>query len=243
MDGLVRDKDWAYLSTLQTLREPRQPLARLLDLLSYLAEPGREAVWIFLDVKIDDDPGELLAGIAAVVASVPAGDWRRRIVLGCWTARHLRLAREILPEFAVAHIGVSLGRARDYLAVPNVAMNMRQEPLFSFGGGRFVDRCQGEGRPLYVWTVNKASWMEWCIEKKMDCVITDDPKHYLAVCEARRGEQAAAGKKGLPAVVRGPRDFVLRVLYFVVISALLGIMPVSKRLGRPKEAREELRKV
>lgn len=48
----VRDHDWSYLSTLRTLRKPHEPMARLVDLLEYLNEPGMEQTWVVLDIKV-----------------------------------------------------------------------------------------------------------------------------------------------------------------------------------------------
>ena len=84
MDKAVRDCDWGYLSTLQTLKEPRQHMCRLSDVLEFLAEPGNESIWMLLDIKIDDPPREMIPRIAATIASAPRGKWQQRIVLGCW---------------------------------------------------------------------------------------------------------------------------------------------------------------
>jgi phosphatidylglycerol phospholipase C len=48
----VADCDWSYLSTLRTIREPRQPMPRLTDLLEYLAQPSQEHMWVLLDIKV-----------------------------------------------------------------------------------------------------------------------------------------------------------------------------------------------
>lgn len=245
MEGLVSSYDWAYLQALRTLREPRQPMPRLLDLLAYLAEPGPAgSVWLFLDIKIDDPPEELVGRIAETIAGAPAGGWRQRIVLGCWTARHLGLCRRALPGFALAHTGFSVALAREYLAVPGVAINMRQEPLVAVGGAPFRARCRGEGRPVYAWTVNEEPWMEWCIENGADCVITDDPRRYLEVCRRRQEKRRRAGGRegGVWAVARAARQLVLPVYYSLVMVVLLWYLRVPQRFGRPREVREELRK-
>ncbi|KUI63237.1 hypothetical protein VP1G_10371 [Cytospora mali] len=241
VEGLVRDCDWDYLSTLKTLREPSQPMPKLLDVLEYLAEPGKESVWVFLDIKIDDAPEDMIPKIAETFAAVPNGQWKQRIVLGCWTAKHLRLCHEVLPEFAIANIGFAGPRAWEYIGVPNVAMNMRQETLFGFGGPRFVKHCQDEGRPLYAWTVNQQSWMEWCIETKIDCVVTDDPKRYLEVCVGHREKQVVP-KNRTQAGLEKLRDLVLCVLYLLAQKILSRAMRETQRLGHPSEVREELRK-
>jgi phosphatidylglycerol phospholipase C len=48
----VRDLDWSEISQLKTLREPHQPMPRLVDLLEYLDQPGQEDIWLMLDIKV-----------------------------------------------------------------------------------------------------------------------------------------------------------------------------------------------
>lgn len=48
----IIEKDWSYISTLKTLKEPQQSMPRLQDLLEYLAQPGLEDVWLLLDIKV-----------------------------------------------------------------------------------------------------------------------------------------------------------------------------------------------
>lgn len=48
----IADCDWEFLSTLRTTREPRSPMPRLLDLLTYLAQPGLEDIWVLIDIKV-----------------------------------------------------------------------------------------------------------------------------------------------------------------------------------------------
>ena len=60
VDIKVADCDWSYLRTLQTLREPRQPLPCLADLLEYIAQPALESVWLLLDIKVNRKPLSLV---------------------------------------------------------------------------------------------------------------------------------------------------------------------------------------
>jgi hypothetical protein len=48
----VADCDWSYLSGLRTIKAPHEPMPRLVDLLEYLAQPGREQIWVLLDIKV-----------------------------------------------------------------------------------------------------------------------------------------------------------------------------------------------
>lgn len=48
----VADCDWEYLRTLRTLQAPHEPMPRLVDVLEYLRQPGRDNLWIVLDIKV-----------------------------------------------------------------------------------------------------------------------------------------------------------------------------------------------
>ena len=48
----IADCDWSLLETLRTTKDAEVPLARLDDLLAFLSEPGREDVWVLLDIKV-----------------------------------------------------------------------------------------------------------------------------------------------------------------------------------------------
>lgn len=221
-------------------------MARLSDMLSYLAEPGNESVWLLLDIKIDDDAQTLIARLAATIAAAPSGGgggWTQRIVLGCWTAAHLRLCHELLPDFAVAWIGITLALAREPLKIPNVAMNMRQEPLYGFGGRCFIRECQAGGRPLYAWTVNKEAWMRWAIGTKLDGVITDDPRKYLWVCdkyrqELEKGAWKANENGGMVARVSG---FVSALYLLVLVGLVTRQLRYHERVGSIAQTREMLK--
>lgn len=48
----VIDCDWDYLKTLRTVDAPYVPMPRLADILDYLRQPGRENIWVLLDIKV-----------------------------------------------------------------------------------------------------------------------------------------------------------------------------------------------
>lgn len=52
LEDKVIDCDWKFLETLETLKEPRQKMPRLKDLLQYMATPGLEDIWLLLDIKV-----------------------------------------------------------------------------------------------------------------------------------------------------------------------------------------------
>lgn len=166
-------------------------------------------------------------------------------MLGCWTARHVRLCHEILPDFAIAWIGITLDLAREYLKIPNIALNMRQEPLFGFGGNKFIKEVRADGtRPLFAWTVNSVGWMRWAIRKRLDAVITDDPKLYLEVCKRYRKEAEAAAanggqvREGLLATARG---YLFKLALPILVRYAITRLRYYRRVGTPEEAREILR--
>jgi len=48
----VVDCDWAELKSLRTLMPSHEPMPRLIDVLEYLRQPGREHIWVLLDIKV-----------------------------------------------------------------------------------------------------------------------------------------------------------------------------------------------
>lgn len=226
-------------------------MPRLADLLEYLAEPGMESIWLLLDIKVDDAAEDLISHMANTIAAAPGNaDWTRRIVLGCWTAHHMRLCHKLLPDFAIAFIGIRLELAREFMqALPNLAMNMRQEPLFGIGGPRFIRQCQEEGRPLYAWTVNQRSWMQWAIGKKLDCVITDDPKLYLEVARPYRRDREARDGGALDFAEKNKPSSILAAVWDTSFYYLVPILVRMhtlwfghyNRVGTPAKNREELK--
>jgi len=182
----IRDCDWAYLSTLRTTGANPQPMPRLLDLLTYLAEPGLEALWVLLDIKMDQDAATVMALIARTIAAAPqsaAAPWSARVVLGVWAARYLPLCAEHLPGFPVSHIGFSTAYARQFLAVPNVSFNMLYAVLVGPLGSSFLKAAKERDRPVFAWTVNDKKRMRWCVRNELDGVVTDDPQMFMEVRE------------------------------------------------------------
>jgi glycerophosphoryl diester phosphodiesterase len=161
-------------------------MPRLRDLLEYLARPGLEDAWLLLDIKLDNDAETIMRLIGSTVAEVQPSSkpWSERIVLGLWAAKYLPLAARYLPGFPVMHIGFHLPYASQFLTVPNVGFNMSLPMMMAPGGSRFVRECQQKHRrQLLAWTVNDRDRMEWCIRRKFDGVITDDPSLFIEACE------------------------------------------------------------
>ncbi|KAF2686994.1 tubulin-domain-containing protein [Lentithecium fluviatile CBS 122367] len=183
----IIDCDYEFLSKMKTLKEPHESMPRLADLLEYLAQPGLEEIWVLLDIKLDNDPEDVMRLIASTIRSVapsPTRPWQSRVVLGCWAAKYLPLCSRYLPNFPVSHIGFSILYASHFFSVPNVSFNMLQAVLMTPWGRVFVRKAQCDKRPVFAWTVNEERRMRWDIRHGLDGVITDDPKLFLDV---RRG--------------------------------------------------------
>lgn len=169
VDLLIKDCTWSYLSSLRTVKEPHEPLPRLVDLLEYLVSgPETEKIWVLLDIKIDDKPEDLLRAVACTFTEVSsATPWDERIVLGCWNATFMKAALAFLPGFPLAHISTSLYYSRHFLPIPNLGFNMFQLLLVGPLGGWFLQKAKSATRPVFAWTVNSPKWMEWCIRRNI----------------------------------------------------------------------------
>jgi phosphatidylglycerol phospholipase C len=227
LDKKVIDCNWDEIKDLRTIREPHEPLPRLKDLLEYLAEPGMEEMWLLLDIKLSNDAETIMRLLGSTIASVtpPAQKaWEERVLLGIWAAKFLPFAAEYLPGFPVTHIGFSVPYARHFFSVPNVSFNMLLPILMAPGGKSFLrDARETHHREVYAWTVNDKDKMEWCIRRKLDGVITDDPKKFLEVCDQFDEYRE---EPWLSISLRGYYDMI-RVWLWVNIALIL----YRKRLG------------
>ncbi|KAI1167687.1 PLC-like phosphodiesterase [Nemania serpens] len=180
----VRDLDWSEISQLRTLREPHEPMPRLIDLLEYLDEPELQDIWLMLDIKTHDDAEEMMKRIAETLASVPSKrPWSTRVAPCCWTATYIRLSMKYLPDYPITHLGFSVSYARCLTHIPNISFSMLRYTLASPSGGRFLRDMKELGIPVYVWTVDEESWMEWSIRKQVTGVITDEVALFNEVCK------------------------------------------------------------
>ena len=217
----IKDCTWDEIKGLRTLKEPHEPMPKLKDVLEYLAQPGLEEIWLLLDIKLDNDADAIMRLIASTIASVPPPErkaWNERVLLGCWAAKYLPLAMKYLPGFPITHIGFSVSYARHFFHVPNVSFNMLLPMLIAPGGSRFLrDAREKHRREVYAWTVNDRDKMEWCIRRKLDGVITDDPKLFLQVCD-EFDDEARTPRPEL--TVRHYLD-IMRIYIWVSIMALI----------------------
>ncbi|KAJ5502811.1 Glycerophosphoryl diester phosphodiesterase [Penicillium fimorum] len=204
----VIDCDWEYLKTLRTLQAPHEPMPRLVDVLEYLSQPGRENIWILLDIKVStlptrtmfirklisnhdsqltNEPFDIMERIAKTIESVPipaiGSEWHRRIVLGCWSARYLPARTQYLPLYPVTLVCVDVSYARQFLQVPLISFNINQMILMGPLGRGFLEEARAAQRKVYVWTVNAPNLMRWCIRHEIDGVISDEPGRFRLVCE------------------------------------------------------------
>lgn len=149
-------------------------------------------------IQMDNDSDAIMRLISKTLQSVqtsPNNPWRSRVVLGAWAAKYVPLANHYMPGFPITHIGFSTTYARQFLKVPNISYNMLLPILQAPGGRKFIRDVQAAKRPILAWTVNEEAKMEWCIRRKLDGVITDDPKLFL---EVRDGFDETAPEKMLP---------------------------------------------
>ncbi|KAI0124126.1 PLC-like phosphodiesterase [Xylariales sp. AK1849] len=181
----VSECEWAYLSTLLTLREPKEAMTCLVDLLEYVAQPGQEQIWLLLDIKRDDAADELFTCLAAAIASVPATSrpWNKRIILGAWDAEWVRACFKHLPEFPVALTTPSPAYASAMLAVPDLHFSLLNYSFATRRGNQFLLKAKNHARMVFSWSDNAEEWMALSIRNEVNGVITDNPKRFIELCD------------------------------------------------------------
>jgi phosphatidylglycerol phospholipase C len=186
-DFKIADKNWDEIKDLRTIQKPHERIPQLADLLYYLAEEGREDIWLFLDIKLSNDAEKIMRLIASTLASIPSqqtAPWQNRVVLGIWATKYLPPAQKHLPGFPMMHIAFSVPYARQFFEVANVGFNMMLYALLMPGGRRFLRDAQDKyKRKVLSWTINREDSMKWCIRKGLDGVVTDEVELYLDVAE------------------------------------------------------------
>jgi glycerophosphoryl diester phosphodiesterase len=199
-------------------------MPRLKDLLEYVASPGLEEIWILLDIKLDNDPTNVMRLIAATLASVPPSPgrpWKDRIVLGIWATKYLSLCEDYLPGYPVSYIGFSTSYARQFFSVPNISFNMLHQVLHGPFGGSFIRKAKHLNREIFAWTVNDGNRMRWCIRKELDGVITDDPKKFLEVCKDYEEVPPEKDVKSKEKYKAGDWMHILRIQVLVAVFVVL----------------------
>ncbi|KAJ5179096.1 hypothetical protein N7492_002306 [Penicillium capsulatum] len=197
----ITECDWAYLKTLRTVQAPNDPIPRLADVLEYLRHPGREHVWVLLDIKRTNDPATIMRRIAETIALVPVftgtPEWHRRIVLGCWSARYLPPRDKFLSGYTMSLICFDFSYARQFMRVADISFNVYQKILMGPLGHGFLEEARAANHQVYLWTVNAPNLMRWGIRHRVDGVITDDPAYYQQICaqwEAEQLDEAGSSK-------------------------------------------------
>ncbi|KAI4866736.1 PLC-like phosphodiesterase [Hypoxylon rubiginosum] len=224
----VAECDWDYLRTLRTLREPKQPLPRLVDLLEYLDQPGQEHVWLFLDIKTDDDSTQMLTCLAAAIASVPsARPWNQRIMLGSWDAHWLAACLRFLPDFPVALTAYSPAYAAALLPLPNLHFSLFNVSFATPSGRRFLREARRARRLVFSWSDNADEYMALSLRNEVDGAMTDDPARFLELC-GRWSEDGVRERVGRPTAKQA--------VLWVVFNVLVWVAEISLRLrkGSPR---------
>ncbi|KAI0540643.1 PLC-like phosphodiesterase [Xylaria digitata] len=236
----VRDLDWSEISQLRTLREPHQPMPRLIDLLEYLDLPGLEDIWLMLDIKVflsqpcnslelflyhnlltktfvqtHDDAEEIMKRTAETLASVSSKTpWSTRVTPCCWNATYIKLSMTYLPDYHITHVGFSTSYARCLTHIPNISFSMLRHTIASPFGGRFLRDMKQLGIPVHVWTVNEESWMEWSVRQELSGVITDEVALFHDVCDRIGNAEGQA-----PATSKSPRKTTAPKSWFLYQKA------------------------
>lgn len=78
---------------------------------------------------------------------------------------------------------------------------MLQKSMVGPCGNAFLRDLKVADRLIFFWTVNEEVWMKASIRKKVDGVITDDPKKFLEVCKNYDGDRVRLPLKSIASVI------------------------------------------
>lgn len=179
--GNVWEQDFhgpAGMNTFVTVDEPFTKMPTLREVLLLMASDAWSDKWLLLDVKVDNQV-EVIRAMADTMDAVNSDPsfWSARVVLGIWHHQYLPFCAEYLPGLPITHIGLHTAYARRYfLHHPAVsAFNLQINALVTHAQQRFVKEAHDAGKPVYLWTVNDAQAMRFCMHLGVDAILSDDP--------------------------------------------------------------------
>lgn len=147
---------------------------------TYITWIYTECYTVVLTGKLTNDPVAIIPQIAKTIASVPPAEnkpWHTRLILGCWSSAFIPQCIAHLPEFPLSLVCFDLHAARRFFPLPNlVAYNVNQQVLMGPLGRGFLEDAHKAEKKVFVWTPNDESAIRWCIRKRVDGVVTDDPE-------------------------------------------------------------------
>jgi phosphatidylglycerol phospholipase C len=190
-----------------------------------------------LRIQLGNLPEVIIPLLARAFESVPSASptpWSKRVVLGCWSAAFFPLCESHLPGFETALIFFDLWYAARVLRGSGAGVNVNQKVLMGMGRG-FLEEARAAGRRVFVWTVNEPSLMRWSIERRVDGIITDDPRRCRAmVLDAVKGaSQSPLGVRDDERVTVAQRAQAWAISLLVVMFAWLFrrkfLLPLEKR--------------
>lgn len=187
-NGLIRNKKWYGpdgMEQVRTTKEPKQAIPTFAETVSLLMKPENKHVKFNVDCKVYNDPPRLFSLMHKIVSAHE--NWETvlapRIILGLWHPRFIKHAKEHMPYCTRSYIGGSPYIARKYFWEHCGAFSMWFAGLATVDGQRFIRECKAGNKHLMVWTVNERAQMMECARWRVNAVLTDRTKMWLALRE------------------------------------------------------------
>ncbi|SCV72746.1 BQ2448_4283 [Microbotryum intermedium] len=178
-------KYYGVLDKLVTNKSPQQKIPTFRETIELLMRPENRAVFLNIDVKVDNDPERLFKLMHEIIAQYP--DYETvlgpRLVLGLWHPKYVEPAVRLLPYMKRAHIGLSPGLARKYFWDACSSFSMNFSCLVGGDGEAFRRECKAAGKDLYVWTVNERREMIEATKWGVKAILTDRTAEFLKLRE------------------------------------------------------------
>lgn len=92
MNKKIIDCDYDYIQSLRTLTSPPEKMPTLKELLRFLKEPEATHLWLLLDIKLDNDPEDVMRLTGEALREVGGEGvegWAGRVVLGVWALKYV----------------------------------------------------------------------------------------------------------------------------------------------------------
>lgn len=189
--GFIREQAWSEgIEHIRTIKEPRQQIPTFQQVCDLLMISENRHVKLNIDIKPDNNPERLFRLMKEIVESYPnySTDLSPRLILGLWHPVFLTAALEYVPTLRRIHIGASPTTARTYFWKDCDGFSMWFPSLVTQEGQNFIQHARGEGKDVFVWTVNRSDEMVEATRWGVKAILTDKTDLFQDVRKNMAGE-------------------------------------------------------
>ncbi|CAO3687829.1 unnamed protein product [Rhizopus stolonifer] len=171
--GRIRDHKWyGDMDQLHMKASPHSPITRLKDVIELILQPSSKDIYMIIDIKYDNSI-QILDTLKNLLESYQHHpNLSRRFIIAMWNMEFLKRTKELLPDYQVCFIGLSLSAGARFLESVD-CFNLPFAALADREGREFINKVHERKKRVFAWTINNTHQMKTCVLRELDGVLGD----------------------------------------------------------------------